>query len=57
MDTQWFGPAFLVLFVVLVGWAIHAARKRQKALEQVASKLGMRFEKRIESPRFEGLTR
>lgn len=57
METQWLGPAFLVLFVVIVGWVIKAAAQRQKELRDTATRLGMHYEKRNGTLGEDGLTR
>lgn len=57
MESQWLGPVFLVLFVVIVGWVIRGAAKRQKALQETAIRLGMEYEKRNDTLGEDGLAR
>ena len=57
MDSQWLGPAFLVFFILIVGWSIRTALNRQRGLRRTASLLGMRYEKRLDSLGKDGLSR
>jgi hypothetical protein len=57
MDSQWLGPLIGAAIVAVIAWVIWAAWKRQKALEQAAAGMGMRYAKRDEDLPKSGVNR